>query len=246
MFAGQVRVGASRSCTVTVKLHRLVLPLASVATQVTTVWPTTKRVPDGGTQSTVVPGQLSFAGAAKVTTASHRPAWLFVTMFAGQVMVGISRSCTVTVKLQRLVLPLVSVATQFTVVTPFANVVPEDGAHVTVAPLQLSVALAAYVTTASQRPGAVLDTMFAGQLATGAWLSFTVTENEHAAMFPLASVAVHVTGFVPRGKRVPDGGAQTTAAPGQLSVILAANVTTASQRPASLLVTMFAGQVTTG
>src|SRR5436190_6445368 len=147
-FAGQVTVGGSPSCTVTVKLQRLVLPLASVAVQLTAVTPLVNVAPDGGAQSTVVPGQLSFAGAAKVTTASHRPTWLFVTMFAGQVIVGTSRSCTVTVKLQRLVLPPVSVAVQFTAVTPLVNVVPDGGVHGTVDPQRFSVALAAYVTTA--------------------------------------------------------------------------------------------------
>jgi len=71
------------------------------------------------------------------------------------------------VKLHRFVFPLPSVATQLTVVTPFKNVAPEDGTHTTVAPVQLSDAPAANETTASQRPAAVLVTMFAGQLATG-------------------------------------------------------------------------------
>ena len=71
-------------------------------------------------------------------------------------------------KAHRLVLPLVSVAVQLTVVTPLANVAPEAGVHATVGPLQLSVALAANVTTASHRPAVVFVRILAGQLTTGA------------------------------------------------------------------------------
>jgi hypothetical protein len=44
-----------------VKLQLLVLPLASVAVQVTVVTPRAKQLPLGGTQLTVTPGQLSVA-----------------------------------------------------------------------------------------------------------------------------------------------------------------------------------------
>jgi len=54
-----VIVGGSVSTTVTLKVQRLVLPLVSVATQVTVVAPTAKRVPDGGAQTRVAVPQLS-------------------------------------------------------------------------------------------------------------------------------------------------------------------------------------------
>ena len=51
--------GGSVSITVTVKVQRLVLLLPSVATQVTVVAPTAKRVPDRGEQTGVAEPQLS-------------------------------------------------------------------------------------------------------------------------------------------------------------------------------------------
>jgi len=88
--AGQITSGRSKSLTVTENVQRFVFPLASVPTHVTTVWPTTKWLPDAGEQTTVVPAQLSFALAVKVTTASQRPNWLFVTTFCGQLTTGTS------------------------------------------------------------------------------------------------------------------------------------------------------------
>jgi hypothetical protein len=46
----------------------------------------------------------------------------------------------------------------------------------------------------------------------------TVTVNEHWPVFCEVSVAVQVTVVVPTAKQVPEGGAQTTVAPGQLSL----------------------------
>ena len=48
---------------------------------------------------------------------------------------------TVTVNKQTLVLPDVSVAVQFTVVTPSGKLAPESGAQLTVTPPQLSLAV---------------------------------------------------------------------------------------------------------
>ena len=61
IFPGQVKVGSSVSLTVTVKVHLFVLPLASVAVQVTVVTPLLKLLPLTGRQATVDPGQLSLA-----------------------------------------------------------------------------------------------------------------------------------------------------------------------------------------
>jgi hypothetical protein len=41
----------------------------------------------------------------------------------------------------------------------------------------------------------------------------TVTVNEHELMFPLASVAVHVTVVVPSWNVEPDGGTHATVVP---------------------------------
>jgi hypothetical protein len=59
MFAGQLIAGSSASLTVTVKVHAFVLPLASVAVQVTVVTPLLKLVPLAGLQMTLALGQLS-------------------------------------------------------------------------------------------------------------------------------------------------------------------------------------------
>ena len=61
MLPGQVNVGSSVSFTVTVKEHVLVLPLASVAMQVTVVTPLAKLAPLVGRQLIVALGQLSLA-----------------------------------------------------------------------------------------------------------------------------------------------------------------------------------------
>jgi len=61
IFPGQIKVGSSVSLTVTVKVHLFVLPLASVAVQVTVVTPLLKLLPLAGRQATVDPGQLSLA-----------------------------------------------------------------------------------------------------------------------------------------------------------------------------------------
>ena len=65
MLAGQATVGACSSLTVTVKVQLAeVLPLASVAWQVTVLVPFGKVEPLGGVQLVVEPGQLSLGVAA--------------------------------------------------------------------------------------------------------------------------------------------------------------------------------------
>ncbi len=58
-------------------------------------------------------------------------------------------------------------------------------------------------------------------------MSLTVTVKLQVDVLPEASVAVQVTVVVPLGKVVPEGGLQVTVAPGQLSLTVGANVTTA-------------------
>ena len=59
MLAGQAMVGDSVSTTVTLKEHRFVLPLASVAVQMTVVTPLLKYELLTGLQTTAASGQLS-------------------------------------------------------------------------------------------------------------------------------------------------------------------------------------------
>jgi hypothetical protein len=70
--------------------------------------------------------------------APHCPGSLLVTILAGQVIV---HGTTVTVNVQLLMLLDASVAVQVTVVGPRANIDPDAGLHMTVAPGQLSVAV---------------------------------------------------------------------------------------------------------
>jgi hypothetical protein len=60
---GQVTDGATPSRTVTVNEQFDELPAASLAVQVTVCDPTGSVIPDGGTHTTVTPGQLSGADA---------------------------------------------------------------------------------------------------------------------------------------------------------------------------------------
>src|SRR5260221_7583559 len=148
MPTGHVITGTSMSFTMTLKLQLAVFPAASVAVQVTVFVPVPKLEPLVGTQATVTPGQLSVAVAAKFTTGPHWPGTVLVVMFAGQVRMGISMSSTVTLKLQVAVLPEASVAAQITRFVPVLKVEPLTRTQATTTPGQLSLALAAKVTTA--------------------------------------------------------------------------------------------------
>jgi len=76
--------------------------------------------------------------------------------------------------------------------------------------------------------------------------SRTITAKLQPAVLPEASVAAQLTVLVPFAKVEPLGGVQTKPAPGQLSVSVGANVTTALHWLASVPLTMFAGQTNTG
>ena len=135
-----------------------------------------------------------------------------------------SPSLTVTVKLQALVLPLLSVAVQVTGVRPVLKVEPLAGLQTTGETAQLSVAPGAVqLATAAQRPGAVFWLILAGQVIDGFSVSLTVTSNWQVLLLPAPSVAVQVTCVVPFGKAAPVSGLQTTATlPSQLSAALGA------------------------
>ena len=72
---------------------------------------------------------------------------MFVTIFAGQLIVGNCVSLTVTVKVQLAVWPLASVAVLVTVVVPVANVEPLAGTLTTLTPGQLSPGVTVKLTT---------------------------------------------------------------------------------------------------
>src|SRR5437660_10855078 len=89
--------------------------------------------------------------------------------------------------------------------------------------------------------------MFAGQWATGASLSVTVTLKLQLPSLFALSLDLQVTVVVPTAKGVPLAGEQVTAVgPSQLSFALAEKLTTAEHWPASLALIIGAGQLTTG
>jgi hypothetical protein len=232
---------------VTVKLHAAVLPAASVAAQVTVVTPSVNVAPLAGVHATLTPAQLSSAVALNVTLLREGwPGSAFATMFAGQRMAGRSRSFTVTVKLQVVVLPAASVAAQLTVVTPRGKAEPLVGAHATLAPAQLSVTDGANTTTAPHAPCSVSTTTFSGHVTAGGCESRTVTVKEQSVSWPLASVAVQLTVVVPTPKAEPLEGLQVTLTPGQLSAASAEKFTAAPHWLTSALTTMSAGQFSEG
>ena len=74
----------------------------------------------------------------------HRPASVLLMIFAGQeAITGACESLTVTVKMQALVFPLLSLAVQVTMVAPLLKALPLDGEQTTVGLPQLSVAVGA-------------------------------------------------------------------------------------------------------
>src|SRR5437867_6881187 len=111
----------------TVKLHALLFPIESRSREFTAETPTGNAEPDGGTHTTVAPGQLSLISAEKLTVASHRSGLVFTIMFVGHNTVGRSVSVIVTLNEHVSWLPLRSTAAHITVVRHFANREPEGG-----------------------------------------------------------------------------------------------------------------------
>ena len=107
-----------------------------------------------------------------------------------------------------------AVVEHVTVVTPFTKLLPDAGLQVTVPHIPVVVG-SEKVSVCAQVPGATLSTMLPGQVIVQ---GVTVTVNVQLFVFALVSVAVQVTVVVPTAKQVPDGGAQLTVAPGQLSL----------------------------
>ena len=114
----------------TVNEHVAVFPDASVAVTVTVVTPNGNVDPDGGTATTVTPGQLSLAFNLKFTTAEHWFGSFGVVIFAGHLITGGCESFTVTVKLQFDEFFDASLTLHETVVVPIGKVDPEAGAHI--------------------------------------------------------------------------------------------------------------------
>jgi hypothetical protein len=173
--AGTVHSGdvLSTNVTVTVKLPFAVFLCASVAEQLTVVIPTGNVEPEAGTHVTATePSTRSVAEAVKLTTVPDGFE-VFVVISVGKVNTGAVVSTTVTSKLAVPILPFVSVAVQWTVVVPNANVEPEAGEQDCVLTVSSgSVTVAIYVATAPVGP--VASTLkLAGTVHTGGVVSTT-------------------------------------------------------------------------
>jgi hypothetical protein len=88
--------------------------------------------------------------------------------------------------------------------------------------------------------------MLAGQVIEGGCVSLTVTVNEQVAVLPDASVAAQVTVVTPLLNAEPEAGLQLIVAPGQLSLAVAVNMTTAVHTPESVVVVILPGQTAVG
>jgi hypothetical protein len=98
-------------------------------------------MPEAGVQvtGTVVPQARVAVGFVYVTVAEHWELEAPTLMLAGQVIIGVLESNTVTLNVHWRVLLLESVAAQVTIVAPIGNVEPEAGVQTTgTVPLQTS------------------------------------------------------------------------------------------------------------
>ena len=168
---GQVIVGMAVSRTMTRCTQLLLLPAVSVAVQVTKFVPSEKVT--GALLVSKATAQLSLVdGVPRVTFVALQRELAETMTSAGQVITGFWVSVTVTVKVQRLVLPLASVAVLVTVVTPTGNVLPFVGLLTRLVTAQLSVAVTVKLTLLRlHRPGSAGKVRFVGQVITGFWLS---------------------------------------------------------------------------
>jgi hypothetical protein len=90
------------------------------------------------------------------------------TIFAGQVITGLTVSTTFTENVQfEDILPDVSVALQVTAVVPIGKVEPDGGEQTTELTAQLSATIGAKFTVALHCPAGAVARMFAGQLIEG-------------------------------------------------------------------------------
>jgi len=156
-----------------------------------------------------------------VTAAPHGPV-ASTGLVTLMVTTGGVVSWTSTVVVPVPVLPAPSVAEQVMVVLPSAKVLPEEGEQLGVSePDTVSVAAAVKVTTAPLGPVASIG-LGALMVTAGGVVSVTLTVKLAFATLPFVSVAVQATVVRPRGKGIPDAGAQETVAASSGSVALTA------------------------
>ena len=147
---------------------------------------------------------MSLTVGANFTTAVL--AHVLVVMLAGQVMVGLVVSLTVTLneQLLLLLLPLVTTAVQVTGVVPLGNVEPLAGVQVVVGVPQGLLEVTVHFTTCEQEVDVVLVVMLPGPVMVGGGGS-SVTVKVHELTLPQSSTAVQVTLVLPAMKLTTPG-----------------------------------------
>ena len=103
-----------------------------------------------------------------------------------------------------------SVAVHVTVVRPTAKVLPDAGRHEAVTGPELSVALAAKVTSAPLRPTAACAVISAGTVSSGSSLSSTTIPNDAGALMRPSAAALQVTSVLPIAYSGPGRSHDTT------------------------------------
>lgn len=185
--------------TVTVWLMVAVLPLASVAVQVTKVVPIQNVSPEGLRVIELTPQLSEAAGAVNGTVVQVEAA--FTVMFCGVVVkVGAVVSRTVTVCVVVALLPLTSVTVHTTEVIPTGKVVVLGTRVMEAIPHPSSTGGVVKDTFAVQVD--VFTTTGCGEAILGAILSTTVTVAEALEILPLASVTERATMFGPISSHV--------------------------------------------
>src|SRR6185503_16966085 len=162
------------------------------------------------------------------------------------VIVGCWLSVTITRCWQVAVFPLLSVAVQVTRLVPTANCAGALLLIATVPQLSLAVGLPKTTPVAKQAPAFALTVTSAGQVIAGCWLSVTMTRCWQVAVFPLLSVAVQVTRFVPTANCAGALLLIVTAPQLSLTVGLPKTNPVAKQAPTFSLTFTSAGQVIVG
>jgi hypothetical protein len=190
--------------------------------------------------SDVIVAQLVVVGGVHVTTFEHSFAARLTVMLDGQpVMMGGVLSVTVTLNVQVDTFPASSVAVYVTGVVPRGNADPE--AMLGTRETQVVEVGGTHVTIFEHSLAARLTVIFDGQpVITGAVLSVTITSKVQVDVLPAASVAVYVTGVIPRLKVEP--GVMGDAMVAQLIVVGGVHVTVVEHSFAARFTVMFDGQ----
>src|SRR6185369_5565756 len=240
---GQVMVGGVWSRTTTNCWQVAVLPLVSVAVQVTVFVPKGKLA--GALLVTLASAQLSLAtGAARITLVALQAELAATITVGGQVMVGGLWSRTTTCCWQEAVFPLVSLTVQVTTFVPAEKL---TGALLLMLPTaQLSLVTGTpKATFVALQPELAAMTRFGGQVMVGGIWSRTTTNCRQVAVLPLLSTAVQVTEFVPGAK--PAGAELVTVAIPQASAVTGVpRITLVALQPELAVTNTVGGQVMVG